>query len=349
MDAPTLRILTTISSSIGEPLSINQLTQQIKDTYGTAYYANTYQKLQELKKENVLHIETIGKSSNIKLNFQNYLLIDVLAEMEIEKKLTFLKKRTDLLPLIADIDALTDTYAIKSINAIDPAKNIKLNKLDLLFLLKEAPKNHTYARELYKHLIALQNKHNLKINSLILGESDFQNQIASDEINPAREALSQKIILSNPQAFWNTIKAVAEKTELKAIKAQTKPAAITEADLAYNLNRFGYKEFGLTITQGKKFSIEYIITSLLLQEDARQIEAVPTILAKNQYSANTLAFLSQKFSTAEKLLGLLISLQEIKPTPQTQDTIDLLKAFNAEPLPADTKSIQQKMRLYNAL
>ena len=80
MDTPTLRILETISSNIGDPLSINKLTERIKDIYGSAYYANIYQKLQDLKNEGMLNLELIGKSSNIKLNFQNYLLIDTLAE-----------------------------------------------------------------------------------------------------------------------------------------------------------------------------------------------------------------------------------------------------------------------------
>lgn len=61
----------------------------IKDTYGSAYYANIHQKLQDLKNEGILNLQLIGRSTNIQLNFQNYLLIDTLAEMEIEKKGNF--------------------------------------------------------------------------------------------------------------------------------------------------------------------------------------------------------------------------------------------------------------------
>ena len=106
MDTPTIRILNTISSSIGDSLSIYQLTEKIKEHYGSAYYANIYQKLQELKKERLLNLEPVlaGRSSNIKLNFENYLLIDMLAEMEIEKKIDFLSERNDLFSFFAEMD-----------------------------------------------------------------------------------------------------------------------------------------------------------------------------------------------------------------------------------------------------
>lgn len=350
MDTPTLRILDALSSSIGDSLSINQLTERIKTTYSTAYYANIYQKLQELKNEGLLTLNPIGRSSNVKLNFQNYLLIDTLAEMEIEKKRNFLTKRTNLLPFLTAMDkAFKDTCTIKSICASNPEKNLKLNRIELLFLIAETPNYHTETTELYKEMQKLQNKHNLKIDSLILNKTDFQELSTSDETNPIREALSEKIILFAPQSFWGQIKEIAEKTEIKTSSTETKPANISDSDLTYNLNRFGYKEFGLQMAQGKKFCIEYIITAILLQDDARLTEAIPIILAKNNFNSNMLAFLSQKFETSGKLLGLLKILRTIKPTRETSETIDFLETFNPKEIPANEESILQKMRLYNAL
>jgi hypothetical protein len=350
MDTPTLRILDTISSNLGDSLSINQLTERIRETYGTAHYANIYQKLQKLKKEGLLSLDLIGRSSNIKLNFQNYLLIDTLAEMEIEKKKNFLAKRTDQVLLLVEIDKLlNETDTIRSVSSINPTKNIKLNKTELLFLLRKTPEYHNQTLQLYKGMLKLQKKHNLKINSLILDRNDFHELIKSDEINPLREALSEKTTFFGPQAFWSEIKQVAETTEIRNIKTETKPANISNSDLTYNLYRFGYKEFGLQLTKGKTFCIEYITTAILLQDDARLTEAIPIILSKNSFKSNTLAFLTQKFETTGKLLGLLKILHTIKPTRETAETIDFLETFNAETIPADEESILQKMRLYNAL
>ena len=350
MDAPTLRILDTISSNLGDSISINQLTERIRETYGTAHYANIYQKLQKLKKEGLLSLDLIGRSSNIKLNFQNYLLIDTLTEMELEKKKNFLAKRNDQILFLTEIDKLlNETETIRSVSSINPAKNIKLNKTELLFLLRKTPEYHSETLQLYKEMLKLQKKRNLKINSLILDRNDFHEQIKSDEINPLREALSEKTTFFGPQAFWSEIKQVTETTEIRNIKTETKPANISNLDLTYNLYRFGYKEFGLQLAQGKTFCSEYMTTAILLQDDARLTEAIPIILAKNSYKSNTLAFLTQKFETTGKLLGLLKILHTIKPTRETAETIDFLETFNAETIPADEESILQKMRLYNAL
>jgi hypothetical protein len=350
MDTPTFRILDTISSNLGDSLSINQLTKRIKDTFGSGHYPNIYQKIQELKTERLLNIELKGNSSNIKLNFQNYLLTDLLAEMEIEKKINFLTQRSELFPLLTEMDkALTDSCSIKSISSINSLKNIKLNRIEFLFFLRDTPDYHNATIELYKDMLKLQNKYNLKINNLTINKHDFLDQSTLDEINPIREALAEKIAFFCPQAFWSEIKAITEKTEIRAIKSETKPGNISDSDLTYNLNRFGYSEFGTHFTQGKKFCIEYIITAILLHDDARKLEATAVILAKNSFKSNILAFLSQKYQTAGKLMGILKILQENKATPEIEETIDILKAFNTEELPADAESIRQKLRLYNAL
>lgn len=350
MDTPTLRILDTISSSLGDSLSINQLTKRIKDTYGSAYYANIYKKLQDLKNEGLLNLELIGRSSNIKLNFQNYLLIDTLAEMEIEKKRNFLSKRNDLFSFLTDMDrSIADNCTIKSISSIKPLKNIKLNRIELLFLLRETSDYLNKTIELCKEMLALQKKHNLKINNLIIDQKDFLDLLTSDEINPIREALSENIALFCPQAFWSEIREIAERTEIRAIGSEIKPMNISDLDLTYNLNRFGYREFGLHFTQGKKFCIEYITTAILLKDDARRTEAIAVILAKNKFKSNILSYLCQKFQTAGRLLGILRILQNIKPKREIEETIDILKTFNAEELPADEISIKQKLELYNAM
>lgn len=349
MDTLTLRIIDTISSNLGDSLSINQLTERIKDTYGNAYYPNIYRKLQLLKNEGMLNLSLIGRSSIIKLNFQNYLLTSFLAEMEIEKEMEFLKKRQDLHDFLEEMEkSLNDTCAIKSISSINPKMNIKLNRIELLFLLRKASAYHDETLRLYREMNRLQNKHNLRIDSLILDEDDFSSLIRSNEINPLREALTNKIAFFCPQAFWSEIRRIAEETEIRTIRKETKPADISDLDLVYNLGRFGYKEFGLTLEQGREFCIEYLTTSLLLMGDARRLEAIPIILAKNRFRSNLLAFLSQKFGTSGKLLGLLKILQSIRPKSEIDETIEIMEALNVEEISADEKSILQKMRLYNA-
>lgn len=350
MDTATIRTLDTISSNIGDSLSINELTKRMKSKYGSAYYANIYEKLQTLTEKGLLNLEPIGRSSSIKLNFENYLLIDTLSDMEIEKKLAFLSSKANLFSFFADMDkALIDKGSIRSISAINPAKNAKLNRIELLLLLNETQDYLDQTIELQKITQGLQRKFNLKINNLILDAKDFFYLLTSDEINPVREALSQQITLYNPQAFWRQISDIAQKSQIKTLQAEIKPLSIPDSDLNFNLNRFGYSEFGTSITQGKKFCIEYIATSLLQREDARGLDAVAVILAKNSFNSNLMTFLCQKYEVAPKLLGILNALQKKNPKPEVENTAKILKAINTQELPADENSIKQKLELYNAL
>jgi len=86
VDETTFRILDTLSRELGRQISINELTRKIAKQHGSAYYANIYKKLLALNKEGTILIGRIGKSSIISLNFKNYLLIDLLIEMELKKK-----------------------------------------------------------------------------------------------------------------------------------------------------------------------------------------------------------------------------------------------------------------------
>ncbi len=349
MDALTLRITDTISSNLGSPLSINKLTEKIKDAYGTAYYPNIYRKLQLLKDEGFINLDLIGRSSVIRLNFQSYLLTSLLAEMELEKEREFLKKRPSLYAFLEEMEkSLHEICPVRSVSFTYPERNIKLNRIELLFLLRKIPSHRNETISLYKEMRELQNKHNLRVDSLVLDEDEFADLIRSNEINPLREALANKITFYRPQAFWSEIKRIAEETEIRAIREETKPTDISDQDIVYNWGRFGYREFGSTMEQGREYCIEYLAISLLLGDDSRRLEAVPIILAKNSFRSNLLAFLSQKYGTSGRLLGILKVLQDIRPKNEVGETIELLVALDVEAVPADEGSILRRMKLYNA-
>lgn len=353
MDATTFRILNVASAYLGNPLSINQFTEKIREIYGTAHYVNIYRKIHDLQRQSILNLNKSGKSYIVELNFRNYLLIDFLAEMEIKKKIKLLEKKSDLQILLTEMEkSLSDILAIRSVCLVDFERNIKLNRIELLFLLKcshDRSSCREETRRIYNELQKLQDRYNLKVDALILDESEFSDLIKSDENNPLKEILFRKTAFFCPQAFWKAIREIAGKgAEIRTSETQTSPGHISDADLAYNLARLGYREFGLGIEQGQKICIEYIVAALLIRGDARRVEAVPVILAKNRARSSLLVFLSQKYEASGRLLGLLRVLQSIKPSGEVDETIRLLETLNVKETQADESSISRKMRLYNA-
>ena len=103
--------------------------------------------------------------------------------MEIKKKTQFLEEKDDLLTLLAEMDkSLNDKCSIKSVSVINPDRNIRLNRIELIFLLRKTVSLHNETIELCREMQRLQNKYNLRIDSFILDEDDFSDLLRSFSI-----------------------------------------------------------------------------------------------------------------------------------------------------------------------
>ncbi len=355
MDEATYRILNILGRNLGRPLSINELTCKMEEIYGGTYYANTNEKIHDLAKDGIITLAKSGRSSLTSLNFNNYSITDLLAEMELRRKYEFFSGKQEMQMLMMEIDThLYNFLLIKSISLINPERNVKLNRVELLIhLRKTEKKSMTEAKiGIYKILDALQGIHNIRIDHVTLEEKLFLNMLKSDEINPAREMLSNKIVILNPQDLWLEIKK-AEKEGIKIIAetSETNPAHLSENDLIFNLARFGYTEFGPKIKQGNLICMEYIIIAIMFQNDARRMDAISVILAKNSEKTNydLLLFLVLKYGFGGKMLGILKALKNLVAhgMKTVNEPILLLEAMNVEEVKANEKSIKEKLSLYH--
>src|SRR5574340_919752 len=242
----------------------------------------------------------------------------------------------------------------KSISLMNPERNTKINKAKILIHKKKTKREKMEETKISIHTMieSLQKIHNVRIDYMILEDKMFLNLLKSDEINPAREMLSNKIVILNPQDFWIEIKkAGAEGIKIIAEEGETNPAKITEEDLIFNLARFGYTEFGPQIKPGKLICVEYIINAIMFQNDARRRDAIPITLAKNSDKTNydLLLFLSPKYGFGGRILGILRALRNLMAHGMTEinEPIRLLEAMIIEEIKADSKSMKEKLRLYN--
>lgn len=195
MDEATFRILDTLSREIGNPISIHQLTSKIKQQYGTGYYARTYNKSMELSKQGLITITKTGRSSIPSLNFPGYSLVDMLSEIEMRRKREFLDGSRALRPLIMDIEACAHgDPRIDSISLTNPERNARLNRAELLILLRNSPERSSkQTAPIYTAMRDIQIKRDIRTDALLLSTEDFSGLLTSDEINPLREMLGNKI------------------------------------------------------------------------------------------------------------------------------------------------------------
>jgi hypothetical protein len=328
MDEATFRILDTLSREIGSTISIHQLTSKIRQYYGTGYYARTYNKLNDLSRQGFITITKAGRSSIPSLNFQSYLLLDLLSEIEIRKKREFLNRSRALQPFIMDIEAYAhiDSH-IESISLTSPERNARLNRVELLILIRDRSGGGLKQMAMtYRMTGEIQNKHEIRTDALLLSTEDFPKVLASDEINPLREMLSDKIAFYAPQSFWAQIaNALAKARGIRFLNEQTNPAKIAEKDLIFNLGRFGYRELGTKTEEGEKICLEYLIASILMKGDARRINGIPMLLSKNPVNCNLLIFLSHKYGLSDRLLGILESMHNAKPREKIATMVDIIQ------------------------
>jgi len=352
MDETTFKIVDGLSRSLGMQLSIRELTKQISKIHGSAYYANVYNRLRSLSEEGIVSLTKAGKSSLVSLNFGNYLILDLLAEMELTKKHELLKKREGLRPLLGGIEeACRNLYLISSVCLIDPERNMSLNRAELLVLFqKPIEESRNDAEAIRKTILNLQAMYNIRVDYLMLDKGEFLQLLSSEEANPLTEMLANKLAFFSPQSFWALIRGASEKGfRIKFARESTDPARLSEQELACNLARYGYKEFGAEAGQGKDVCIEYVVTSLLMRRNARRSEAIPVILVKNQPNYDLLIFLSQKYGTSGKLLGLLKALDKVRSTKAVKRAIGTLEDMEVRAIRASQSSIKERMRLYNAV
>jgi len=349
MDETTFRILDTLTREIGRPLSILELTSKIKELHETAYYANTYRQLRNMAAHGLISLTKAGKSAIASLNPTSYLLIDLLTEIELTRKRKLLQERPELNLIFADLDKqCKDLDFIKSISMIRPEKNFKLNRIELLIILR----NHDFSNiaKIHEILRGIQRRYNIRIDYLPLQTAELLGMLGSDEDNPLKEMLADKICLLSAQSFWGDIlDSMREGLRIRSEEKEIYPSKIGEQSLTYNLARFGYREFGPEIRQSRDICKELLAASLLISDDARRIEAIPIILAKGKTNWHLLIFLTEKYGLSGRLFGLLKALYHYKPTKDLEEAIKLLELTDVKETKADMRSIGEKLRLYDAI
>ncbi len=353
MDEASFRVLDTLSREIGSTLSIHQLAARIREYYGTGYYARTYNRLNDLSRQGYITLTKAGRSSVPALDFSSYILPDLLSEIEMRKKREFLERFKNFKLLLMDIESYAHANPeIESVSLIEPDRNSKLNRAELLVVLHGMDSNSALHRfiSILTAMRNLQGSRTIRIDPLLLTDREFGSLLTRGETNPLKEALPNRITFYNPNSFWLNISEIMRAGgKITPAKGETNPAKISDKELYYNLSRFGYSELGIEPREGRQICIEYIVTALLIRGEARAIDSIPIILAKNKANYRLLIFLSEKYKVSGALLGLLKALHQISSAKETVRAIEILQSLGAREVKANRVSIREKLKVYGAI
>lgn len=345
MDELEFRILDTLSRDPGRQMSISALARDIKRLHGTAYYSNTHKALHRLQKEGVVHLTKAGSSSQVSLDLRNRQTIGALSEMDLRKRHSLLSGREELQRLF---DSLSDPPSIAPASLIDAERNAKLNRAELLIQIPGWISN-ARTKILGDSLREMEARLNIRIDALALDEKGFRSLLAAPDKNALKEMLSKQTALLGPDLFWSGIRnAWAHGIRIQFDRDETNPAKMSEQDLTYNLARFGFSEFGSPAKEGESIGIEYIVIAVLLKGDARRIQGIPVILAKNPANYALLLFLSKKYGIQGELLGLLRTLARYKESQDLRRALLVLEAAGVREVKVNETSVREMMRTYHA-
>jgi hypothetical protein len=336
MEELTLRILLALSRNLGRTMSIQDLTKEIKRLYGKAYYANTYNAVQALRKQGFLRLAHLGRASSISLNFGNYLLLDLLAEMELHKKRAILERIPRGEPIFAALDGCLRDIPARFALLSQAERNLRLNRIEILICVAkgEEARASSAIGDLARRLA-------IRIDALPVSEPELIAFLSKPEHNPIQEFAATGTALFNPQAYWASIAGAEADGRHARIADPLQPSKLPSEDLVFNLGRFGFPLLG-SPAQGRPLCIELTVTAALLSSDPRLREGAAVILAKNPFHARLLSFLATKYDQAGALrllagAGL--------PTKDKEQLKDLLPKATAR---SPRSSLRKTMETYHA-
>ena len=138
--------------------------------------------------------EKAGKAILVKLNNTNSIIKSYLTIASEEEKKEYLKKSLVILKISSEIESkeiviLFGSYAKKTEN--------EKSDIDLMIINKDGKKSLSFSK--YEILFKK------KINPVFITEKEFKQMIKEKAENVGKQALTNHLILNNPERFWEMV------------------------------------------------------------------------------------------------------------------------------------------------
>ncbi|MFH1199628.1 MAG: hypothetical protein V1708_01015 [Candidatus Micrarchaeota archaeon] len=333
MNDTAFRILDALARNLGASFSIKGLAEEIAASKQPGYYKNIYDEVQRMNKEDLLNIAVNGAGSFVSLNFDSEGLLLALCEMEIRRTKALLEEPR-WLALYKEMSwhflkkPGYPPYPLEAACLIKDPTSLALNKADFLFIIEtplpfgpisliptqaEIMKRIEDEREaMYSYARFISERTNTQVSFLALTMEEFGDLASSPALNPLKDMIKAEVAIVNPQVYWLQFNKM--RYEGKSILFQDTPAdplKLKRQDAAAVFSRFGYRELGAPESKTPGYCLETAIAAALLEQDARLLEAIPILLAKNHETISfpLLEYLAMKCGKLN-LYGCLLALAQ---------------------------------------
>lgn len=354
MTETKLRVLDTLSRTIGETHSIRSLAGEVEAYHGTGHYRNVHEQLQELATEGIVSFQKAGRSKVPRLRLNRSDFADRMALLELWRKQMLLENRPATTEAISHLEGtLGGTPHVRSISLAEPHTNLNLRRLEPLILLEDTSHQEQTTGGsdielgLAKELATLESDTSLRIDPWFLPAHRYGAWLTARDANPAPRILLSQICLWHPQAFWRSIQDSLPPGGGLAPNPPTRLSSLDEAALAWNLSRWGYEEFGGELDdQATPLCPEAASIGALGADRPRWIGAASVILTKAEIEPTLLLYLAKAEGRASQLAGILEILNDRQPDPNLMRTLGLLAAFDIEAAPIEQDMVLDAVELY---
>jgi len=339
MNNDEIKILKYLSDKLGGGGNILEMLKDINSKYGKTYYPNIYKATKHLEKMGIIKITTEGKNKIISLNKENPFSKYYMAEIEDSKMIEIDIFRE----LLDDLLSLPEKFNIFSMASLETKHHLALNRMELLILVK----NHNEYHEVIKSLLQMESAYNIGIDPIILTLDEFIKIMKSDELSPIKDLILDKYILYNSLGFWDLI--IRNDINSNYKKLNKYPQEITEEELAYNYNKFGFK-LHEKLTEETKISLETIIFAMSINDEARIRYGSIIILKKNidKIILSYLFYIYKRYEELSRLRSMILSLIELrvlKIDENIKHYLDLMK--EDKNIKFDLNTIKKYIELYD--
>ena len=337
MNKEETKILSYLSDNFGDGGNILEMSKGIDKRYWPAYYPNIYNTARKLAKIGVIDIEHEGNSKLVRLNTENPLSTYYISEIENYKnqKIAIPKE------MLSSILNLSQKFDIFSICALDPERCLKINRLELLILIR----NHDESSYLLENVLQMESTYNIKIDPIILTPDEFAKLMKGGEMDLIKDLILSKNILYNSDGFWELIKQ--RKIDTSYRKLGKYPQDLTSEELSYNYNRFGYR-LNESAKTSNKLSIELTIFSMSINEEIRIKYGAIILLYKNISKINLahLYYLYKRYDDLGIFKGILLSLAKLPDLQSNNEIRYYCNIISEEPSAFDGKMVKRYIGLY---